>query len=441
MTAFNIGSKEYDMRKQSTTQGKDLIYADPKTMGVCPDKLEKIGQMVKETYLDTGLLPGAHVLIARGGKVVYDQVQGYANIKKKQKLKYDSIYRIFSMTKPVTAVALMQLYEKGFFTLDDPVSDYLPEFEHQSVWTHGQYPYMFSKPVKQPITIRNLLTHTSGLSYEIQRLSYVDQAYRRISGVDIDLAEESHEHIKPFKLGNLKLEDYVKAIAQVPLQYDPGQRWLYSNAIDICGRLIEVMSKESLSSYFQSYVLEPLGMLDTGFYVPRSEQHRLTELYYKTKEHSLFAVDEDISQSQWSCKPVYESGGGGLVSTMNDYYRFADMQLNQGSRQGETVLSKSSHQLMIQNHLPNGSNILDMGYAGSFTEQEYQTMGYGLGFGCAFNHDGQVARFGWGGAASTDYWVDPDEELVCLLMTQLLPSTSYPIRKQLVNMTYGSLLD
>tara|TARA_Y100001958_G_C21220847_1_gene546209 strand:- start:1134 stop:2165 length:1032 start_codon:yes stop_codon:yes gene_type:complete len=343
------------------------------------------------------------------------------------------------MTKPITSVALMQLFEQGLFQLADPVSKFLPEFKNPKVFLSGSYPHFMTSPAEREITIRDLLTHTAGLTYGFHYRTNVDHAYRKVwSGPRGDNTD--------FSFPPLDLENFSKSIASLPLEFSPGDKWNYSVATDICGRLVEVLSDMTLDSYFSKYIFKPLKMKDTGFFVPKNKLNRFAACYERTPKEYLKLQDSGDAKSGYSNMPLHLSGGGGLVSTTEDYFNFCQMLLNGGLFEGKRLLSRKTIELMTSNHLPENQDMVTMGSEGSFSEIRYKGVGFGLGFGVNIDladtqNSGSVGSYNWGGAASTFFWVDPKEELICILMTQLMPSGYYPIRMQMQSMVYSSFID
>ena len=403
--------------------------------GLDPIRLERIGEHLGR-YLEAGKLPCFDIAVMRRGRLAYRKTAGFASVETGAPIAADSIYRIYSMTKPVTAVALMQLFEQGRFQLDEPVSRILPEWgEGHRVWTgpHGQG--FETEPARRPISFRDLLSHTSGLTYGpalrvlgVAPESPVEDAYIE-AGVSI--ARDS------------SADALVASLAKAPLRYQPGERWMYSLATDVCGVLVERLSGKRLDRYFQDEIFSPLGMTDTAFHVPADKAGRFIACYMKTPVNPLHPV-EPVEASPYLTEPSFLSGGGGLVGTMADYLRFTEMLRAGGALDGARVIGARTIALMGANHLKDGKTLHEMAI-GLFSEAT--TMGAGFGLGLASTID-QVAagslagadRY-WGGAASTYFWFDPDEELSVVFMTQLLPSTSYDIRRQLKNLVYAAIED
>ena len=412
---------------------------NPEKLGLSKEKLMAMENFFKEKYIQNGKLAGIQTLVARKGKVVHFKSTGLRDVENNKKIEKDTIFRIYSMTKPITSVALMQLFEQGLFQLADPVSKFLPEFKNPKVFLSGSYPHFMTSPAEREITIRDLLTHTAGLTYGFHYRTNVDHAYRKVwSGHRGDNTD--------FSFPPLDLENFSKSIASLPLEFSPGDKWNYSVATDICGRLVEVLSDMTLDAYFSKYIFKPLKMKDTSFYVPKNKLSRFAACYERTPKEYLKLQDSGDAKSGYSSMPLHLSGGGGLVSTTEDYFNFCQMLLNGGLFEGKRLLSRKTIELMTSNHLPGNQDMVTMGSEGSFSEIRYKGVGFGLGFGVNIDladtqNSGSVGSYNWGGAASTFFWVDPKEELICILMTQLMPSGYYPIRMQMQSMVYSSFID
>lgn len=378
-----------------------------------------------QRYTDTGRWPGGSVLIARHGKIAYFDSAGYADVEAKRPWNRDLIARIYSMTKPVTAVALMMLYEEARVHLDDPVEVYLPEFKDRQLLIPGATSLDQTVPVKTKMTIRHLLTHTSGLSlFTNPRL--LGEAYAKER---LGLA---------FAFGGL--DKMVRRISELPLEWEPGTRWQYSVGSDVIGRIVEVVSGMKLDKYFATRIFEPLGMTDTGFSVPDSGVSRFPPLYQVAA--GGVALSETPNASAWHHSKVNTfCGGGGLVGTIDDYWRFAEMLRGGGEFNGERILSPRTLKLSACNHLPGD-------LASMATEVWAETQFDGVGFGllgsvildpAKAQISAQVGDYGWGGAAGTFFWVSPVDDMVVILFTQLLPSSAIPVRKELRALVHGAL--
>jgi CubicO group peptidase (beta-lactamase class C family) len=373
------------------------------------------------------------------GKIAYVEPRGHLEIEKKRPVATDSMFRIYSMTKPIVSVALMTLYEEGAFQLADPVSRFIPSFAGLRVWEDGNPLAYRTRAAEREMTVRDLLTHTSGLSYGFMYNHPVDALYRR-RGVERGNALAPAENAEPSRT----TAEMTDRLAEVPLLYSPGTRWAYSVATDVCGRLVEILSGRALDAFLADRVFVPLGMVDTGFSVPADKAHRLAANYARTPQDKLVLVD-DPATSSYLTPPTFLSGGGGLASTATDYLRFCHMLLNKGELDGARVLGRRTVEYMTTNHLPGGGDLATMGQP-VFANTIYEGIGFGLGLAVVLDPArAQVVNspgsYSWGGAASTAFWIDPREELVVLLLTQLVPSASYPLRQQLQALAYQALVD
>ena len=406
------------------------MIAKPEDVGLSSPRLARIGEHFKH-YVDAGKIAGTLTLVARRGQIAYLEPLGHLEIERRRPVTSDSIWRIYSMTKPITSVGLMMLYEEGRFQLDDPVHRFIPSWQNQRVFVGGNYPVFKTAPVERPMTIRDLLSHTSGLTYGFMERTNVDAAYRKLG-----VADQTRS--------GYTLQDMVDTLAELPLEFSPGTRWNYSVATDVVGHLIEVISGERLDAYLRERVLAPLGMRDTSFVLADQQIARFAANYERQGDGSLKMIDGP-DQSSYR-KRSFFSGGGGLLSTAPDYFRFTSMMQNMGELDGVRLLGRKTVELMTMNHLPGGQDLTDLAQAGMFTETAYGGVGFGLGFSVMQSPAraqilGSPGEFAWGGAASTAFWIDPVEDLTVIFMTQLMPSSSYPLRRELRVLTYAALLD
>ena len=396
--------------------------------GLSINALDRLTRHFDERYIQPGKLPGAVTLVARRGKVVWSQAQGFMDVERSRPMQRDTLFRIYSMTKPVTSIAMMQLYEQGKFLLNDPVHKYIPSWRNLRVYKSGSYPNFETEPVAKAMTIRDLMTHTSGLTYGFTERTEVDAAYRKLKldGSSI-----------------LTLGKLVNRLAELPLEFSPGTAWNYSVSTDVLGYLVEQLSGQSLDDYFDEHIFQPLGMTDTGFHVRADQQHRFSACYLYQPGDTM-KLQDDPERSKYLKPPRFLSGGGGLVSTVDDYHKFAQALCQGGEFQGQRIIGRKTLEFMRRNHLP-GNQDLPALSVGGFSETPYQGSGFGLGFSVktdvAASHTvGTEGEFGWGGLASTSFFVDPQEELVVIFMTQLMPSSSYPIRQELRALVYGAMV-
>jgi CubicO group peptidase (beta-lactamase class C family) len=406
------------------------VEVDPAEVGFAPDRLQRITARFRR-YVDDGLLPGWTALVARDGRVAYLERYGQRDLEAGLPVEPDTIFRIYSMTKPITSVAAMMLWEEGAFQLRDPVSAFIPSFAETKVWRSGSVTNHLLDPVTEPMCIWHLLTHTAGLTYGFLYAHPVDELYRRAG----------------FEWGappGVDLAGLCDQWAALPLLYQPGREWNYSVATDVLGRVVEVASGMSLDRFFAERIFEPLGMRDTGFSVPEDQQHRLAALYIP-EPGSRRALRFDTMGNAALTPPAFLSGGGGLVSTIADYHRFTQMLLNLGELDGHRLLGPRTLDLMTRNHLPGDADLTEYGRP-LFAETTFDGVGFGLGFSVTLDPvkakvPGSVGDFAWGGAASTAFWVDPVEDLTVVFLTQLLPSSTHPIRPQLKQLVYQALVD
>ena len=396
--------------------------------GLDPARLERIGAWMRR-WVASGRLAGMSVLVHRRGHAAFGACAGLADRERGLPMAPDTVVRLYSMTKPLTSVALMMLYEEGLFQLDDPIGAVLPYFADMRVWAgEGRDPV----PAERPITYRDLLTHTSGLTYGFMNATPVDAMYRE-AGVD-------------FQTAALSLGDVVQRAAALPLLAQPGTRWNYSIATDVLGHLIATLSGQPFDVFLSERVLRPLGMNETGFHVRDDQRARFAANYAPGKdeggEDGRAVLLDDPATSRF-LEPRLPSGGGGLVGTAGDYMRFCRFLLGGGELDGVSLLGRKTVSLMMSNHLDG-----DMAAMGQtrFSESTYTGIGFGLGFSVMLDPAraqivGTPGECAWGGAASTAFWVDPAEDLAVVFLTQLTPSSTYPIRRELRVLTYAALVD
>ena len=396
--------------------------------GLNAGQLARIEQHLASRYIDKGKLAGTLTAVWRRGELAYLKPQGQRDLASDAPMTEDTIFRIYSMSKPITSVALMMLYERGVFQLGDPVHRWIPEWAEQRVYVSGIYPHFQTRPVDRPMTVKDLLTHMSGLTYDFMAATNVDAAYRKV-GLRLQGS-------------GLTLDTFAERLAPLPLLFSPGSSWNYSFATDVCGLLVQRMSGQPLDQFLQQEIFGPLKMGDTGFSVPESERHRFASNYERAPDRSLRCIDE-ASTSPFCQPATFFSGGGGLLSTAHDYLRFCRMLLGGGTLEGARIIGPKTLALMGTNHLPDGGDLTAWAQ-GSFSETTYEGIGFGLGFAvnlgmAATSAVGTEGELFWGGAASTIFWVDPREDLACVFLTQLMPSGTYNFRGQLKAMVYGAI--
>ncbi|MDF7773838.1 serine hydrolase [Sphingomonas sp. AOB5] len=407
-----------------------MKVAKPESQGFDAARLARIDAFIKATYLDSGKLPHAQLLIARNGEIVHFSSQGAAR-EGGADVNDSTLFRIASMTKPVTSLAFMMLVEESRVSLDTPVHHVLPEFKGLGVYNGGGAGVPFAtKPTAEPMRMIDLLRHTSGLTYSFQNRSNVDAAYRA-------------GKIENW-WGHLTLEEFVGALGQIPLEFSPGEAWNYSVSTDVLGLVVERVSGMPLPRFFEERIFKPLGMGDTFFQVPADKVDRLADCWTLAPGKGRVMFDRG-AESLWATPPTQVSGGGGLVSTALDYHRFNTMLLSQGELDGVRIVSRKTIELMTTNHLPGGSDLATMSQS-LFSETTNAGVGFGLGFAITTNVartliPGSNGEFYWGGMFSTAFFVDPVERISMVFMTQFSPSTTFPIRRELKTMIYSALTD
>jgi CubicO group peptidase (beta-lactamase class C family) len=406
------------------------VEVDPEDVGFDRGRLERISAHFRR-YVDDGLLPGWLLVVARDGQVAHLDAYGQRDVEAGAPVETDTLFRIYSMTKPITSVAAMMLWEEGAFELKDPVHRFLPAFEQVRVWRSGSVTSPVTEPLTEPIRLWHLLSHTSGLTYGFLWAHPVDELYRRAG----------------FEWGTPKGADLAEVcdrLATLPLLFQPGREWNYSVATDVLGRVVEVASGMPLDRFFAERIFAPLGMTETAFWVPEALQPRLAALYAPTPgTRKIFRHDQMGAAALRP--PDCLSGGGGLISTVHDYHRFATMLLRGGELDGHRLLSPRTLAMMTVNHLPGNVDLTAFGRP-LFAETTFDGVGFGLGFSVTIDPvaakvPGSVGDFSWGGAASTSFWVDPAEDLSVVFLTQLLPSSTHPIRSQLKQLVHQAMVD
>lgn len=405
----------------------DTNFTTDNSMGISSERLKKIPDYFA-SYLERKKLPCLGTLVSVGGEIVHEAWSGVKDWDTAEPVTPDTIFRIYSMTKPITSVAAMMLFEEGKLRLDHELYRYIPAFKDVMVWDGGTADAPKLRKPDQPILVRDLFTHTSGLTYGFIMAHPVDEMYRKA------------------KIGSSRddLETFCNKLAAMPLVFSPGERFNYSHATDVLGRIVEAASGQSLDEFFQSRIFEPLGMKDTGFFVPEEKLDRLMSCYQRNPlTGEITKQDESGGDSVYASKPVYLSGGGGLVSTIHDYHRFCRMLLNFGELDGQRILASKTMEFMTENHLPKNQTMRDMGDE-LFSETRMDGSGFGLGWSVLMSpveamQPGSTGTFSWGGMASTFFWIDPEEDLIGIMMTQMMPSSSYPIRPQFQQLVYAAI--
>jgi CubicO group peptidase (beta-lactamase class C family) len=403
----------------------------PRSVGLSPERLGRIDDFLDRKYVQPGKLPGTLTLVARRGEVAHLGVRGLADVERGVPVAEDTIWRIYSMTKPVTSIAFMMLVEEGLVALDDPVHRFIPEWRQLGVFAGGTHRTGFqTRPTTRPMLMIDLLRHTSGLTYGFQLRTNVDAAYRAAKIGEIE------------KSGDL--DAFIGSLASLPLEFSPGDKWNYSVATDVLGYLVQKISGERFEDFLKRRIFDPLGMTDTGFHVRDGETKRFASCYQPAKDGRI-ELQDDAAASSFLTPPSFVSGGGGLVSTAGDYLKFAQALLNGGAADGYRLVSRKTLDFMTENHLPGGVDLPALSVS-LFSEATYAGVGFGLGFATTMDPastmiPGTAGDYFWGGAASTFFWIDPAEELIGIFMTQLIPSSTYPVRRELRTMVYAALDD
>jgi CubicO group peptidase (beta-lactamase class C family) len=400
------------------------------TNGFSSERLTRIDRFLQDRYVGPGRIPCAQLLVARHGKVAHQSVLGLQDPERGVALAEDTVFRIYSMTKPVTSVALMSLVEEGLIALDDPVARHIPEWAGLGVFQAGVAGGFITAPPERPMQVVDLLRHTSGLTYGFQYRSNVDAAYRQL-----DL-EAFH--------GERDLQGLIEALVKAPLEFSPGTAWNYSISTDVVGYLVQKIAGKPLDVVLQERIFDPLRMVDTGFFVREDQQPRFAACYEATPQGGM-KLQDDPGTSAFLAPPRLLSGGGGLVSTAADYLRFAQMLLNGGVLDEARILAPATLKLMRANHLPGGGDLTRHSRS-LFSESAYSGVGFGLGFAVVFDPPqtllpSSVGEFYWGGMASTGFWVDPVEDVIAIFMTQLLPSSATAVRRELRTLVYSALVE
>jgi CubicO group peptidase (beta-lactamase class C family) len=404
----------------------------PTLQGFDPRRLQRIDEVIARNYVETGAIPGALTMVWRRGELVWRGTSGMIDLGRGLPVREDSIFRLYSMTKPITAVALLMLMEEGQVGLEDPVSRYIPGFADLGVYAGGALGDFRTTPSPRPMKVVDLLRHTSGLTYGFLNRTEIDAAYRKVK-----MAEAGQEGGLP---------GMIAALEKLPLEFAPGTMWNYSVSTDVVGWLVEKISGQRFGDFLRTRILTPLQMHDTDFTVPASKRDRFATCYY-VREGKLLVFD-DAQNSIYAQPPLLESGGGGLAGTAKDYLRFCRMLLNRGELDGARLLSPKTVALMTMNHLPGRRTMTEMmPVTEAFNESGYAGVGYGLGVGvtqdvAATGLPGTAGEYSWGGAAGTYFFNDPKEELAVVFMTQVLfAADRIKLRRDLRSLVYGAMTE
>ncbi len=413
--------------------------AKPESVGLSSERLKRLDRVMTERYVDGGFLPGIITQVYRKGEVVHTGVSGHMDIERGKAMREDALFRIYSMTKPITSVALMMLVEEGLIGLDDAVATHIPSWKRMGVYASGvptlladAPPSFMTTQPERPMKVVDLVTHTSGLTYGFMMRTSVDAAYRKL------------------KIGDFQtpggLDTFVEQLSTVPLEFSPGTQWNYSVAIDVMGYLVQKLSGMSFGEFLQKRLFEPLGMTDTAFHCPPDKLDRFTSCY-QPKQGGGLKVQDDGQKSTYATAPSLESGGGGLVSSTHDYMRFCRMMLGRGALDGVRILSPKTVDLFSLNYLPDNKELAAMAPPGAFSEAGYSGIGFSIG--CGVNIDvartrlpGTPGEYFWGGAASTAFWIDPKEDLAVVFMTQVMGTDArLTLRRDLRTLAYSAMTE
>ncbi|HEY2552307.1 MAG TPA: serine hydrolase domain-containing protein [Streptosporangiaceae bacterium] len=413
------------------------MKVDPASAGLNERQLERITEHLQGRYIEPGKIAGCQVAVARHGHLGYFRSFGDRDRERSAPVTEDTIWRIYSMTKPITGVALMSLYERGMFQLSDPVSRFIPAWRDLQVRERAEDGSERLVDQRAPMTVRDLLMHMSGLGYAggrtLQQLFAADAGHSQVTAPGLRRGP------------NATLESMVERYAGHPLEFQPGTHWFYTVSTDVCGRLVEIMSGQRFDDYLREVIFGPLGMADTAFLVPDDKVGRFAACYRRDASKRLLLSDDPMA-SGYRQQPSFLSGGGGLVSTTGDYLRFCQMLLNGGELDGARILGRKTVELMASNHLPGGGDLRSFALPSAYGEVGFAGMGFGLTVAVAQAPTatqviGSAGEYMWGGAASTIFWVDPAEDLTVVFMTQLLPSGTFNFRAQLKALVYPAIAD
>lgn len=402
---------------------------DPHDVGLNAKRLAAIPQYFQQNYIDRGKLPCVATLVSRGGEVALEDYSGTTHIGEGEPIGPHTIFRIYSMTKPVTSLAAMMLFEEGKLRLDHEVSRFIPEFADVQVFDGGNREDYTTRAPDRPMTILDLFTHTSGITYGFLMQDEPDAIYRK------------HKIGAPTET----LLEMSQRIAKLPLSFSPGTQWGYGHSIDVLGAIVEIVAGQPLDEFFRERIFGPLGMDDTDFWVPENKIDRLMACYNKHPLTGEISMSDAAGKESklYSKRPKLLNAGGGLASTVRDYHRFCLMLMRGGTLDGARIISPKTWEFMRQNHLPDGKTIKEMGDK-TFSEARMEGNGFGLGGSVltdpvASMQPSSLGNFSWGGLASTFFWIDPEEEMVVIQATQMIPSGTYPIRPQLQQLVYAAV--
>ena len=398
--------------------------------GISIDSLARLDQHLLSRYVQPEKIAGCLTLVSRRGEIAHLSAMGSMDRERDKPMEIDTIFRFYSMSKPITSVALMQLHEQGMFQLTDPVSRFIPQWRELQVMDGGDWPNFKTRPAGRLMTVRDLLSHQSGLTYGFME----GQLERAYNNADVYTAGT---------MAGRDLQSMIDRLAEMPLKFSPGDNWNYGVSTDVCGYLVQTLSGQRYDEYLQEHIFDPLGMVDTGFDVPPEKIDRFAANYERGPDRQLRLLD-DPATSSYAQPQTFYSGGGGLVSTAQDYHRFCQILLNEGELDGTRLLGPKTIELMAMNHLPDGQDLSERAL-GTFSETANDGVGFGLGFAMIVDlprtqNVGSIGEYYWGGAASTIFWIDPVEEMIVIFLTQFMPSGTFNFRGQIKQILYPGLI-
>lgn len=399
--------------------------------GIRIEALARLDQHLLSCYIEPEKIAGCVTLVARRGEIAHLSVMGMMDRERNVPMATDSIFRIYSMSKPITSVAMMQLHERGLFQLTDPVSRFIPQWRDLQVLSGGEYPDYETRPPDRPMSMRDLLSHQSGLTYGFEGGPLEDGYFK-------------HQVYRAGTMRGRDLQSMIDRMAELPLKFSPGDHWNYGLSTDVCGYLVEVISGQGFDEYLQEHLFGPLGMVDSGFHVPADKHHRLAANYELDADGRLRATDM-FGADEFLEPPAFLSGGGGLVTSARDYWRFCQMMLNGGELDGARMLGRKTVELMTMNHLPDNSELTSRAL-GRWVDPANDGIGFGLGFAVVLDptrtqRPGSVGEYYWEGSASTIFWIDPVTDLIVIFLTQFMPSDTYNFRGEIQQILYPGLVD
>ena len=401
-------------------------------MKFSPKKIKELGNFLKNSYVPNNI-PGFSVLVNQDSKEIYYSESGLIDVNRKRKINRDSIFRIYSMTKPITSISIMMLLEQGLININDDVEKFIPEWENLSVYQSGSFENLITEPPKRKMKVKDLLMHRSGLTYDFEETSFVQKIYIK---EEIKIARSKEK---------LSADQYIKKLADIPLAFSPGEHFNYSISTDILGFIIERITGKSLEDYFKEKIFDPLGMKDTFFQIPENKISRLANCYIYDQTNDRYIVEDDFEKSSYIEKPSCYSGGGGLLSTIDDYMKFCELLQNKGTLNDVNIIGSRTASFMMSNHLEKDIDLYDIA-KGKWGTNIGKGVGFSLGGSIVIDPIKNMSlrskdEFSWGGAASTLFWVDPREKISVVFMTQMLGNPlSQNLREDLRTLVYQALI-